>query len=709
MMKIAVKLRLSALALTLGISNAAQANLIITEYIEGSSNNKAIELTNLGQSTLDLTGYQVNLLSNGATEAKYFQPLSGELAAGASLVIYNARAIDAIKRPAPLGIDSTVTYFNGDDAITLTYNDVVIDSFGQIGTDPGSSWQADNFDTKDRTLRRLASVTTGDIIIDDQFPGKPNQWQMFDKDTTGGLGCPGVENCDGSATPTSPITPTEPSEPAPPVENLPAVESPLIFSEYIEGGGYNKAIEISNTSDEALELTGYSIAMFSNGATDAKYTLALTGTLGAKEALVFYNKGAENAFKILDGIESNVTGFNGDDAILLMLNGAVADSFGQLGSDPGTSWVSGEFNSKDKTLRRKDNITAGDKAATDAFPGSSLSQWLVLDKDTSNGLGCIGEAQCEGIETIPEVQPNDDECTNCPTLAKITDQTSFDENIYYANALTAADDALRSAINKDISKDHKKLTYSEVWTVLTHSDEDPADSGKVIEIYSGRSIGKGLNAGKIGNSGNAWNREHVWSKSHGFPSQDQYGYTDAHHLRPADASINSERSNLDFDLGGIAITEAPENAKDSDSFEPRDEMKGDVARMMFYMDIRYAGSASDKTPDLILVDYTNTVSGSPEFGKLCTLYMWHQADPVSDWERNRNNIVFEYQGNRNPFIDRPEWVQQIFGEACGDAVTPPQPDTKPGEETDDEDTIAGGLGLLMMFGLSFIAVFRRKI
>ncbi|MGB0900076.1 MAG: endonuclease, partial [Psychrobium sp.] len=221
-----------------------------------------------------------------------------------------------------------------------------------------------------------------------------------------------------------------------------------------------------------------------------------------------------------------------------------------------------------------------------------------------DGLGCIGDLVCPDVERVPEELPNDDECTNCPTVAKVADRNTYDENVYYANALVASDEELRGAINKDISKDQKKLTYSEVWTVVTHSDEDPTDAGKVIEIYTGRSIGKGLNAGKIGNSGDAWNREHVWAKSHGFPDQGQYAYTDAHHLRPADASVNSERSNLDFDNGGTPITEAPENAKDSDSFEPRDQMKGDVARMLFYMDVRYEGAASDNTPDLVLVDRT---------------------------------------------------------------------------------------------------------
>lgn len=665
MMKLTNKLQLSTLALAFGISTTAQAELIITEYIEGSSNNKAIELTNRGSAPLDLTGYVLNLHFNGGTDARNPQELSGELAAGASLVIYNGRATDSFKKPAPQGIESSAAFFNGDDAITLTYNGTVVDSFGVVGTDPGSSWNGDNgFATKDKTLRRLDTVTTGDVVIDDAFPGMTPQWQVFDKDTADGLGCDGIDACDDSTTP--PVDP-DPVDPDPVDPTPPTTGSALIFSEYVEGGGYNKVIEIGNTGNDELSLAGYSVAMYSNGATNAKYTLNLTGALAAKGTLVIYNKGAENSFKIAGGIESNVTSFNGDDTLLLLLNGAVVDSFGQLGTDPGTSWSHGDFNSKDKTLRRKTSVVTGDKVADDEYPGAGVNEWIVLPKDTSDGLGCIGDLVCPDVERIPEELPNDNECTNCPVVAKIADRANFNENVYYANALVASDETLRSAINKDISKEQKKLTYSEVWTVVTHSDEDPNDAGKVIEIYTGRSIGKGLNAGKIGNSGDAWNREHVWAKSHGFPDQGQLAYTDAHHLRPADASVNSERSNLDFDNGGTPITEAPDNAKDGDSFEPRDQMKGDVARMLFYMDVRYEGAATDNTPDLVLVDRVGTENGSPELGKLCTLYSWHQADPVSDWERNRNHVVYEFQGNRNPFIDRPEWVQQIFGAACGDA------------------------------------------
>ena len=201
MMKITNKLQLSALALALGVSTAAQADLIITEYVEGGSNNKAVELTNRGSQALDLTGYVLNLHSNGATEAKNPQELTGELAAGASIVIYNSGAADAFKKPAPQGIESTVTWFNGDDALTLTLNGAVIDSFGQVGTDPGSSWDgANGFATKDKTLRRIDSINSGDTIVDDAFPGNTIQWQVFDKDTSNGLGCDGIAACDGSYT-----------------------------------------------------------------------------------------------------------------------------------------------------------------------------------------------------------------------------------------------------------------------------------------------------------------------------------------------------------------------------------------------------------------------------------------------------------------------------------------------------------------------------
>lgn len=235
-----------------------------------------------------------------------------------------------------------------------------------------------------------------------------------------------------------------------------------------------------------------------------------------------------------------------------------------------------------------------------------------------------------------------------------------DTDSYYASALGKTGSALKAALNA-ILQDSVNFTYSQVWDQLEYTDEDPNNSNNVILLYSGRSEAKSFRAGQT-NDQDAWNREHVWAKSHGFPSSSQWAYTDIHHLRPADVSINSSRGNKDFDWGGSPLSESPDNKTDSDSFEPADTVKGDVARMLFYMDVRYEGNDSTGVPDLTLVHSTGT-SGA-QLGDLCTLLEWNAQDPVSAWEERRNERVYERQHNRNPFIDHPEWAQAIFGASC---------------------------------------------
>ena len=236
---------------------------------------------------------------------------------------------------------------------------------------------------------------------------------------------------------------------------------------------------------------------------------------------------------------------------------------------------------------------------------------------------------------------------------------------YYDAANGLSGSSLQSALH-EIINDHTKYPYTssntDVWDILKVTDEDPSNSSNVILIYTGRSQAKTENSGQSNTAGsNRWNREHVWSKSHGFPNESDTAYTDIHHLKPADESVNSSRGNLDFDNGGSAHSEATDCNYDSDSWEPRDDVKGDVARMMFYMEVRYdPGIHSDGSAyDLELVD--NTGTSSPEFGKLSTLISWHSSDPVDNFERDRNDSIYSYQGNRNPFIDYPEFVSAIWG------------------------------------------------
>ncbi len=235
-------------------------------------------------------------------------------------------------------------------------------------------------------------------------------------------------------------------------------------------------------------------------------------------------------------------------------------------------------------------------------------------------------------------------------------------NAYYVQAIGKTGTALRVALNEAAARNHTRMSYAAVWDALKYTDEDPANTANVLLLYTARSQAKTANAGANSSDQDAWNREHVWAKSHGFPDEGQWAHTDIHHLRPEDVSVNSARGNKDFNWGGSAIAEAPGNFTDSDSFEPRAAVKGDVARMMFYMAIRYEGNDNTGVGNLELSD---TVGSSGNlFGKRCTLIAWHRADPVDANEIRRHSRIVERQGNRNPFVDYPAWAEEVFGAGC---------------------------------------------
>ncbi len=262
---------------------------------------------------------------------------------------------------------------------------------------------------------------------------------------------------------------------------------------------------------------------------------------------------------------------------------------------------------------------------------------------------------------------------------------------YYSTAEGKSGTALKTALY-NIIKGHTEYPYTsdnpDVWDGIQDIDEDTANSNNVILLYTGRSQEKDyLDHGydwdytqyDDGNGiyDNAWNREHVWAKSHGDFGTDMGPGTDLHHLRPADRTVNSTRNNLDFDNGGNAVSGAAGCYYDSDSFEPRDAVKGDIARMLFYMATRYEGENGE--PDLELVDsvltWTSDDASRPYHGKLSTLLQWHEQDPVDNWERIRNDKIYtNWQHNRNPFIDHPEYVALIWESDTSDTSGSSNPD-----------------------------------
>ncbi|MFH1320278.1 MAG: endonuclease [Bacteroidota bacterium] len=214
------------------------------------------------------------------------------------------------------------------------------------------------------------------------------------------------------------------------------------------------------------------------------------------------------------------------------------------------------------------------------------------------------------------------------------------------------EDALKDVLH-NLIKNHIPHSYDMAKEILKESDADPTTPGNVILIYTGRS----QDGDSYGTSGNDLQREHVWAKSHGDFGTDPPTGSDAHNLKPADASVNASKSNLDFDWGGTPHIEATDCSYDSDSWEPRDEVKGDVARIIFYMAVRYEGESGEL--DLEPADYVNTYP-YPLHGKLSALLEWNIIDPVDEFEMNRNNKIEKWQKNRNPFIDNPDFANLIW-------------------------------------------------
>ncbi|MBB5880747.1 endonuclease I [Xanthomonas arboricola] len=265
---------------------------------------------------------------------------------------------------------------------------------------------------------------------------------------------------------------------------------------------------------------------------------------------------------------------------------------------------------------------------------------------------------------------------------------------YYGRVNTANASQLRCSLHTVI-KGHTVYPYSgsgtSTWTILEMADEDPNNSGRILDAYRNRSYAKGSDRAGTG-SGLTYNREHTWPNSLGFGSASgdkglPYApYTDTHMLYLTDTAFNADRGNKPYAACtgscGERVTEVndgsgggsgryPGNSNwvrtpdgNGGTFEVWGKRKGDMARAVMYMAIRYEGGTDAATgqsePDLELTDDRSKIvqtSASPAYmGLLSTLLAWHQADPPDDAERARNQVIFSFQGNRNPFVDHPEWA-----------------------------------------------------
>ncbi len=287
---------------------------------------------------------------------------------------------------------------------------------------------------------------------------------------------------------------------------------------------------------------------------------------------------------------------------------------------------------------------------------------------------------------------------------------------YYADVDTTTCTTLRTTLHK-IIKDHVAFPFDGAsgttsWTLVESADQDPANAGKVLDVYRNRSYTK-LTDRAGAADGLHYAREQAWPSVYGFnglSGTDGSGnpwspYTDAHDLFVAAADYRSDRGSKPYasctlasgcterttdvnggNGGGSGSYPGHSNwfkagaTENLGSFEVFDARKGDLARALMYMDLRYDGGVNSNTgqaePDLVLTDnralITTTASGSiaatAYMGLLANVLTWHAGDPPSAAEQLRNDVVYSYQGNRNPFIDHPEYATCLFSCVC------PKPD-----------------------------------
>ncbi len=271
------------------------------------------------------------------------------------------------------------------------------------------------------------------------------------------------------------------------------------------------------------------------------------------------------------------------------------------------------------------------------------------------------------------------------------------ESDYYDSVDKSTPQAMRDSLHQIIN-DHTRFPYTsdatDTWDVLEIADEDQDNPNNIISIYRNATYMK-LHGGN-----DFYNREHTWPKSYGFPDNGaslNYPYTDMHQLFLSDIDYNFNRSNKPYDncrsicleyatqsnngRGGIggaypADSNWTEGAYTDGGWEIWTGRRGDVARALMYMDVRYEGGTHGITgssePDLILTDNRQLMDQSNTgmnevvgyMGLLSVLLQWHKEDPVDLIEIRHHETVASFQGNRNPFIDHPDWAVCVFENTC---------------------------------------------
>ena len=380
---------LIALIAALFIPNvhAAPTELFISEYIEGSSFNKAIEIYNGTGAPVDLAAgvYTLELYSNGASSPNSTAALTGTIASGDVYVLSNSGAAlaDII---AQSDVTSGVINFNGDDALVLKKGGVVIDSFGQVGVDPGSEWPNGS---KEDTLLRKTAIEAGDTNPDDAFDTS-TEWDVFGQNYTDNLGC--------HPAPCSPPEPPEPPEPPQPendnwvINEINADPASGITGDAngdgVRDSGDDEFVELYNRSDEEEDISGWTL----NDGFGLRHTFPGGTVVPPGCSIVVFGGGTPTGkfgYSTVQTASEGALGFNnGGDSVSLYDGGSLVAnaSYGDEGSDNQSLTLDPDITG----LTLDQHSTATGAAGTLFSPGTMI--------DGSQFSGCPAEVLIHDVQ-----------------------------------------------------------------------------------------------------------------------------------------------------------------------------------------------------------------------------------------------------------------------------------------------------------------------
>ena len=264
--------------------------------------------------------------------------------------------------------------------------------------------------------------------------------------------------------------------------------------------------------------------------------------------------------------------------------------------------------------------------------------------------------------STPSIRNNGTRDVTCNSLSTMA-SGYYTGSYAYSILSTQTSSTLLSSLRNLMKSTHThNSSYNDCRDLPSYTDCENND-GKIVLLYTSVSVTQNewAGGGSVG-----WNREHVWPQSLGGFKTSGAG-ADLHHVRPSDYSVNGRRANFKYGnvtngspvTGTSIVSGMVGGTLGGDYFEPLDNVKGDVARICLYVYARYGGEITECS------NITNV------FQSVEVLLKWCELDPVDTWEMGRNDVVDEIQGNRNVFIDYPEYAWLIFGEEIPeDMVTP---------------------------------------